>query len=80
VADNCIVIKSIANSKLFFVALGVTIALCGARISAGPGRPSNPADHNVARIASALEMIQQQGLDLNVRQKPGTKFIVEVSK
>jgi len=62
-SDNAFMLKNISNSKLFFVALGITIGLCGMRVYAGPVQ-SSATDANVNRIANALEKIQKDGIEI----------------
>lgn len=71
--------KTIANSKLFFVALGVTVALVGARISAAPSETADSVERSAERIADALEKLQRDGLEVKVSQKWGSSdFKVKV--
>jgi hypothetical protein len=77
-------LKSIANSKLFFVALGVTVALVGTRISADPLVSRERVDtieRSAERIADSLEKIQRDGVDIKVSQKwASDEFKVKVVK
>lgn len=58
-------LKNISNSKLFFVALGITIGLCGMRVYAGPGQSDLSALKNQAeKIADSLDRIQRNGLEI----------------
>jgi hypothetical protein len=58
-------LKNISNSKLFFVALGITIGLCGMRVYAGPGQDDLSALKNQAeKIADSLDRIQRNGLEI----------------
>ncbi len=74
-------LKSISNSKLFFVALGITIGLCGMRVVAGPIQTSSElrnVDRSLEKIASSLDRIQRDGL--KIEQSSGNRFRVEVVK
>ncbi|MBN9503509.1 MAG: hypothetical protein J0H02_17165 [Armatimonadetes bacterium] len=75
-------LKSLSNSKLFFVALGVTVALIGVRVSAAPPEPRlDSLERSVEKIADSLERIQLDGIDVKVSQKWSTdEFKVKVVK
>jgi hypothetical protein len=76
-----LMLKSVANSKLFFVALGMTVALVGARVSADPSEKADSVERSAERIADALEKLQRDGLDIKVGQKWGSdEFKVKVVK
>jgi hypothetical protein len=72
--------KSIANSKLFFVALGITVALVGVRASANPTDREDSVERSAARIADSLEKIQRDGIKVEMSQKWGEEFKVKVAK
>lgn len=73
-------LKSVANSKLFFVALGMTVALVGARISADPSDPADSVERSAERIANALEKLQRDGIPVTMSQKWGEEFKVKLAK
>lgn len=78
---NASMLKSISNSKLFFLALGVTIALCGVRVVAGPTQTTadlRNIDRSLEKIAGSLDRIQRDGL--KIEQVVGNRFRVEVAK
>ncbi len=62
-------LKSLASSKLFFVALGVTVALVGVRASANPTDHADSVERSAERIADALEKLQRDGLEVRISQK-----------
>lgn len=80
--DNGRMFKTLSNSKLFFVAFGVAIALVGVRVSAAPAEPRlDSLERSVEKIADSLERIQRDGLDVKVSQKWSTdEFKVKVVK
>jgi len=66
-------LKALSNSKLFFLALGATVAIVGVRASAAPSDPRvDDLNKSVERIADTLEKLQRDGLDVNVSQKWGS--------
>lgn len=78
---NASMLKSISNSKLFFIALGITIGLCGVRVIAGPAQSTadlRNIDRSLEKIASSLDRIQRDGL--KIEQVVGNRFRVEVAK
>lgn len=76
-------LKTTLPSKFLFVAFGVSIALAGVRVYAGPSQSSGDIDklnRNLDRIATSLERLQRDGMDMEVKQAFGTKFKVEIDK
>lgn len=73
-------LKSVSNSKLFFVALGITIGLAGMRVYAGPAQDMQSTNQHLERIAKSLERMQRDGVQMEVKQSWGTKFKVELEK
>ena len=74
-------LKSVSNSKFFFVALGVTIALCGIRAFAGPSQDFQNTNAQLERIAKSLDKIQRDGIDIRISQKYSSDvFNVKVAK
>lgn len=74
-------LKAISNSKLFFIALGITIGLCGVKVVAGPAQNGvnlGNIERSLDRIAISLDRIQRDGL--RIEQASGNKFKVEVVK
>lgn len=58
-------LKTLANSKLFFIALGITVALCGMQAFAGPPQFNSNDGATLGRIANSLDKIQRDGIKLN---------------
>ena len=78
---NALMLKSISNSKLFFVALGITIGLCGVRVIAGPTQSSynlGNIERSLDKIATSLDRIQRDGV--RIEQSSSNRFRVEVVK
>jgi uncharacterized membrane protein YczE len=76
-------LKTNFPSKFLFVAVGIFVALAGVRVYAGPSQTSGEIDklnRNLDRIASSLERLQRDGMDMEVKQAFGTKFKVEIDK
>ncbi len=74
-------LKAVSNSKLFFVALGVTLALVGARLSAAPSDPRvDDLNRSVERIADSLEKIQRDGIEVKAVGKWSDSVHVKVDQ
>ncbi|MBC8066344.1 MAG: hypothetical protein H7Y17_16050 [Chlorobia bacterium] len=72
-------LKSVSNSKLFFVALGVTFALAGVRVYAGPAQTDLQSTNNhLANIARSLDRIQRDGI--KIEQSYNNTFKVKLEK
>lgn len=73
-------LKALSNSKLFFLALGITVALVGTRLSAAPSKEAQTdLERSVQKIAESLEKIQRDGIEVKVSQKWGAEeFKVKV--
>lgn len=72
-------LKSVSNSKLFFIALGVTIALAGVRVYAGPAQTDlQSTNTHLANIARSLDRIQRDGI--KIEQSYSNTFKVKVEK
>lgn len=73
-------LKSLANSKFFFLALGVVIALCGVKLSAAPSDTKVDTEYEIRRIADAVERIQRDGLKVKASNEFADEFKVKVVK
>ncbi|MCC7229083.1 MAG: hypothetical protein IT203_01730 [Fimbriimonadaceae bacterium] len=76
-------LKTTFLSKFLFVAIGVFVALAGVRVYAGPPQSNGDIEklnRNLDRIATSLERLQREGMDMEVKQAFGTKFKVEIAK
>lgn len=74
-------LKAISNSRMFFVALGVTIGLCGVKVVAGPPQSASDLrgiERSLDKIATSLDRIHRDGL--RIEQSSSNRFRVEVVK